>query len=115
MSETEPELVDAVKKWIHNDEKIKELQKELKTLKNAKKEYTTNLVKLMDEKNFSVLNLNNDSKIIHKKNKVKSGLSKKLLTTSLANFFKEGDDLNNVIQFIMAQRPEKITDDIAIK
>tara|TARA_B100001093_G_C26021726_1_gene674216 strand:- start:54 stop:395 length:342 start_codon:yes stop_codon:yes gene_type:complete len=109
------ELLVAVKNWIIVEEEIKELQSKLKTLKSNKKIYTKNLAELMNKKNIDGLNLNNDSKIVYKKQKVVGGITKKLLISSLSEFIKDNDDLDNIISYILSQRNEKYNDKIELK
>jgi hypothetical protein len=109
------ELLIAVKNWIGVEEEIKQLQSKLKTLKTTKKAYTKNLAELMDKKNIDGLNLNNDSKLVYKKQKTVGGITKKLLISSLSEFIKEKDDLDNIISYILSQRNEKYNDIIELK
>ena len=108
------ELVDLVKQWIQYDEELKAKKKEVKTLREKQKELTNSLSLVMDSKNIDGLNLNDKSRLIYKKQKVKGGLTKKLLNQTLAEFF-EDDELSGVIQHIMSQRTEKILNNIERK
>lgn len=109
------ELLDAVKKWISNNSKIKELQSELKILKLENKNYTRNLANIMNKGNIEGLNLNNDSKIICKKQKTLGGITKKILTSSLSEFIKDKSELDEIINHILSKRTEKIDDKIQLK
>ena len=109
------DLLVAVKNWIAAEEEIKELQSKLKTLKSNKKIYTKILAELMNKKNIDGLNLNNDSKLVYKKQKVVGGITKKLLISSLSEFIKESEDLDNIISYILSQRNEKYNDKIELK
>ncbi len=109
------ELLIAVKQWIGVEEEIKQLQSKLKTLKSNKKVYTKNLAELMNKKNIDGLNLNNDSKLVYKKQKVVGGITKKLLISSLSEFIKDSEDLDNIISYILSQRNEKYNDKIELK
>lgn len=108
-------LIDSVKKWITNNDKLEKLQKEVKLLKNKKKEYTEELVNIMSENNIDVLNLNNDSKLLHKKIKSKGGITKKILISSLSNYIDNEDDILDIVNVILSNRTEKINDSILIK
>ena len=109
------ELLVAVKNWIGVEEEIKQLQSKLKTLKNNKKVYTKNLAELMSKKNIDGLNLNNDSKLVYKKQKVVGGITKKILISSLSEFIKDNEDLDTIISYILSQRNEKYNDKIELK
>ena len=109
------ELLVAVKSWIAVEEEIKELQRNLKILKNNKKIYTKTLADLMDKKNIDGLNLNNDSKLVYKKQRIVGGITKKILISSLSEFIKDSDDLDNIISYILSQRNEKYSDKIELK
>lgn len=108
------ELVDLVKQWIQYDEELKAKKKEVKTLREKQKELTNSLSLVMDSKNIDGLNLNDKSRLIYKKQKVKGGVTKKLLNQTLAEFF-EDDELSSVIQHIMSQRTEKVLNNIERK
>lgn len=109
------ELLVAVKDWISVEEEIKELQSRLKTLKSNKKIYTKKLTELMNKKNIDGLNLNNDSKLVYKKQKIVGGITKKILISSLSEFIKEKDDLDSIISYILSQRNEKYSDKIELR
>ena len=98
------DLLVAVKNWIGVEEEIKALQGKLKILKASKKEHTKILANLMNKKNIEGLNLNNDSKLVYKKQKMVGGITKKILITSLSEFIKDADDLDKVIQEVASAR-----------
>ena len=109
------DLLVAVKNWMSVEEEIKELQGKLKILKGTKKEHTKILANLMNKKNIEGLNLNNDSKLIYKKQKMVGGITKKILIASSGEFIKDTDDLDKIINHILSQRNEKYTDKIELK
>ena len=109
------DLLVAVKNWMSVEEEIKELQGKLKILKTNKKEHTKILANLMNKKNIEGLNLNNDSKLVYKKQKMIGGITKKILISSLGEFIKDTDDLDKIISHILSQRNEKYTDKIELK
>ena len=63
--------------WITIDEKIKDLTKELKEARNQHKLATAALVSIMQSKDISGLQLNNNSKLIYSTRKIKSPLEVK--------------------------------------
>ena len=107
-------LKDVVTNWITIDEKIKDLTKELKEARNQHKLATTALVSIMQSKDISGLQLNNNSKLIYSTRKIKSPLSKKILFTALSEYFEE-DELTKVIDQILDKRPEKTMEKIERK
>ena len=109
------DLLVAVKNWIGVEEEIKALQGKLKILKASKKEHTKILANLMNKKNIEGLNLNNDSKLVYKKQKMVGGITKKILITSLSEFIKDADDLDKIIGHVLSHRNEKYTDKIELK
>lgn len=113
--ESTEELIDIVRVWVECDDTILELKEKIKKEKIKKNGITEKLMKMMNDKGFDCLQLNNNSKIQCKKNKVKGAITKKLLLSSLAEFFKEEDELNKVIDHIMAMRSEKVVDQIEKK
>lgn len=115
MGEGDEQLIEIVKQWIEIDEDLKGKQAEVRRLRTKRKELTAMLAKIMEEKNISGFNLNNDSRLVHKKQRVKGGITKKLLTDSLATLFTDEDEVKKILDFIMSQRTEKITSNIEKK
>ena len=115
MGEGDENLIEIVKQWIETDEALKEKQTEVRHLRTKRKELTTMLSEIMEEKNISGLNLSNDSRLVHKKQRVKSGITKKLLTESLTTLFTDAGEVKEILDFILSQRSEKITSNIERK
>ena len=114
MTEDE-KLKDVVTNWITIDEKIKKLQQEIKQARIDHKLATTALVSIMQSKDISGLQLNNNSRLIYSTKTVKSPLSKKVLLTGLADYFEDEDELNEAIKNILNKRSEKTMDKIERK
>jgi F0F1-type ATP synthase delta subunit len=114
------ELVNIIKEWIDNDEKVKELQTIIKEYKNKKKNLTTTLLSIMKTNEIDCFDINS-GKIVYCKNKTKASLNKKTLIETLEKFFKEKNNLNinidvNVISdFILNNREIKINENIKRK
>lgn len=114
MTSNQSELISIVKKWVKLDEELRLKKKEVKMLRDQQKEYTNTLSSLMDEKNIDGVNLNDESKLVYKKQKVKGGVTKKVLTQSLSEYFDD-DELADVIKHVLSQRSEKIQNNIERK
>ena len=113
---TKEVLVNKIKEWISYDDKIKNLQKQIKEYRTEKKELTDNLVDIMKTNEIDCFDINN-GKIIFCKNKVKTPLNKKTLLASLEKFFENNPDVNAVAvnEFILENRETKITENIRRK
>jgi hypothetical protein len=109
------ELIENVKGWLDIDNDIKGLQKALKEKRKEKKLYTTNLVDIMKTNNVDCFDIKN-GKLIYTKKKVKAPLSKKHLFNSLSNYFKNNKDvIEELGNYILNSREEKIKENIKRK
>ena len=97
------------------DEQIKNLLKEVKSLRNEHKLLTTELSSIMQSKDITGLQLNNNSKLVYSVKKLKSPLSKKLLFIGLADYFDDEEEINKVIENILNKRTEKTMEKIERK
>ena len=108
-------LIKNVKSWITIDNEIKELQKELKEKRKAKKNYTETLVEIMKNNEIDCFDMKN-GKLIYTRKKVKAPLSKKHLLESLSKYFKNNKEMINELgTFILNSRQEKIKENIRRK
>lgn len=114
MSSNQSDLINLVKKWIKLDEELRQKKKEVRELRDQQKEFTNSLSLLMDEKNIDGLNLNDESKIVYKKQKVKGGITKKVLLKGLTEYFDD-TEINTVIQNVLSQRSETVKNSIERK
>ena len=87
-------LVSTIKEWIHNDNEIKELQREIKVRKDKKKSISDKLVNIMKTNEIDCFDIN-DGKLIYTQNKVKTSLSKKHITSCLEKYFKNFGNTRN--------------------
>ena len=109
------ELINNVKQWITLDTEIKQLQKLAKEKRKEKQAYTESLVNIMRDNEIDCFDVK-DGKLIYTKKKVKAPLSKKHLLSSLGNYFKNNKDLiDELSQFILDSREEKIKENIRRK
>ena len=108
-------LIHNVKSWITIDNEIKEMQKIMKEKRKQKKAYTANLVNIMKENEIDCFDINN-GKLLYTRRTVKAPLSKKHLFNSLGKYFKENKDIIDELgQFILESREEKIRENIKRK
>ena len=113
---TKEVLVTTIKDWIGQDDKIKELQRQIKEHRTAKKNLTDNLVEIMKTNEIDCFDINN-GKIMYSKNKVKTPLNKKSLLNTLEKYFEDIPqvDASKVSEFIMDNRETKIKENIKRK
>jgi hypothetical protein len=111
------ELVNIIKEWIENDDKVKELQTIIKEYKNKKKNLTLSLLSIMKNNEIDCFDINS-GKIVYCKNKTKASLNKKTLIETLEKFFKEENnsniniDVNIISEYILNNREVKVNQNI---
>jgi hypothetical protein len=111
------ELVNIIKEWIENDDKVKELQTIIKEYKNKKKNLTLSLLSIMKNNEIDCFDINS-GKIVYCKNKTKASLNKKTLIETLEKFFKEENnsniniDVNIISEYILNNREVKVNENI---
>lgn len=109
------ELVNNVKNWINIDNDIKELQKVIKEKRKEKKLYTGKLVDIMKSNDIDCFDMKS-GKLIYSRRTVKAPLSKKHLLSSLSQYFKNNKDIIDELgQFILDSRAEKVRENIKRK
>tara|TARA_Y100001980_G_C14493820_1_gene270540 strand:+ start:698 stop:1045 length:348 start_codon:yes stop_codon:yes gene_type:complete len=113
---TKQELINNIKAWVYHDDKIKNLQQELKKCKLEKKELTNNLLNIMKTNEVDCFDIN-DGKLLLHKTKSKSSLNKKILLESLEKYFEKIPNVNTeeISDFILNNREIKITESIKRK
>ena len=106
------QLVENIKNWIISNEKIKDLQKEVRLLKKNKKIVEKNLMYLMKEGGVEEIDTNN-FKIIYSKKIVKKSITKKYLKAILAKYFNNNiEKAEEVENYIQNNREEVIRENI---
>ena len=109
------ELINNIKNWINVDNEIKKLQKNIKSLREEKKKFTINLVDIMKKNDIDAFDIN-DGKLLYTRNKIKTPLSKKHLISSISKFFDDDTTtIDNLCNFILNTREEKIKENIKRK
>jgi len=112
---TKEELINVIRGWVKTDNEIKQLQNTLKNKKNEKKEITEQLLEIMKTNEIDCFDINN-GKIMYTKTKSKQTVSKKLLLSTLSEYFKDDNDTAmQVANHILDSRGEKITESIRRK
>jgi hypothetical protein len=116
MGDTKQVLINSIKEWIIINSQIVSIQKQIKELKDKKKNISTLLIKIMETNEIDRVDINN-GKLLYKKTKVKSPLNKDYLTKMLDNYFKDNPDIdsNHICDFLLENRPIKENSVLVIK
>ena len=115
--ETKEQLINNIKEWIHYDNEIKKLKKEVKIRKEKQKKLTDDIVKVMKAKEIDCFDLN-DGKLIYSQSKTKQTINKQHIMNCLEKYFKENGDENmitDLTNFILENREIKIKETIRRK
>ena len=106
MSEQKQVLINTIKEWIAVEAKITNLAKQIKELRNSKKQLSGSLISVMENNEIDRFDIN-DGKLIYRKNKVKAPLNKDYLFKMLQDYFKDNPEIdsNHVSEFILENRP----------
>jgi hypothetical protein len=108
-------LKNNIKQWLLLDNEIKLLQKQIKERREAKKNYTQDIVDVMKQNEIDCFDVK-DGKLMYTKNKIKAPLSKKHLLSSLMLYFKNDTNMvKDVGEFILNSRQEKVKEHIRKK
>tara|TARA_B110000967_G_scaffold6733_1_gene6746 strand:- start:4842 stop:5195 length:354 start_codon:yes stop_codon:yes gene_type:complete len=113
--ETKEELVSHIKTWIQIDNDISILQKQIKDLREQKKNLTGELVNVMKSNEIDCFDINN-GKLMYSKTRVKKAINKSSLLLALKNYF--GENHKNVTELgehILNSREESIKETIRRK
>ena len=106
------ELVENIKEWLISDEKIKNLQKQIRLIKKNKKNLENNLMHIMKDNNLEQIDTNN-YKIIYSKKVIKKSITKKYLKNILAQYFNNNiEKATEVENYIQNNREEIIKENI---
>jgi hypothetical protein len=116
MGDAKQVLIQSIKEWIAINSNIVSLQKQLKELKDKKKNISTVLIKIMENNEIDRVDINN-GKLLYKKTKVKTPINKDYLTKMLDNYFKDNPevDSNHICEFLLENRPIKENSVLVIK
>lgn len=112
---TKEELINVIRSWVKNDNEIKQYQVALKEKKQEKKDLTNELVEIMKTNDIDCFDVTG-GKIMYTRTKTKQSVSKKLLLSTLSEYFKDdGETAAQVTNHILEARTEKITESIRRK
>ena len=114
---TKEQIVNNIKEWIHYDNEIKRLQKEVKIRKEKQKGLTDTIVKVMKAKEIDCFDING-GKLIYSQNKTKQTINKQHILTCLEKYFKDNGDENmitDLTNFILENREIKVKETIRRK
>ncbi len=110
------QIKEKIVKWIQYDNKISEIQKQMKLLKKNKKDLSDELTVIMREKNTDIFNVKNVGKIMYSKKEVKKGINKKYLSDVLNNFYSSNPTVaNELCNYILDNRETTIRENIQFK
>jgi len=114
--ETKEQLIGHIRRWIEVDNRIADLQQQIKQCREEKKNMSGTLVEVMKNNEIDCFDIN-DGKLLYSKSRVKKPLSKKALLTSLSNYFGEDNNemASDVGQFILENREETVKESIRRK
>ena len=113
--ETKEELVSHIKNWIQLDNNISTLQKQIKELREQKKNLTGDLVNVMKSNEIDCFDINN-GKLMYSRTRVKKPINKSSLLLALKEYF--GEDTKSVAEIgehILNSREESIKETIRRK
>ena len=95
---------DTIKKWVYLNKKQEELQKEITSIKNKKKELEKNIIPIVQVNNIQNKNISFDNNIVYFPiTKIYPSLTLKLITEALDE------------SFIDETKKQKILEQIALK
>jgi seryl-tRNA synthetase len=93
-----------VSDWINIDDKIRNVIKEAKELKEEKKKLENDILENMDNLNLLILDVGN-GKIRKNISKTKGALKEEIIKDSLFQIFKDDNQASQTTQFILDSRP----------
>lgn len=109
------EMITHIKKWIQYDNDIKQLQNELKTKKESRRQHTEQLVNIMKSNEIDCFDVNN-GKLLFSRTKVKTPLNKSQMVQALMEYFNNDEPrVRELEDRLMSARKEKITETIRRK
>jgi len=109
-------LVHTIKEWLSTNKKMNELQKQVKELREIKKQLSSTLMSVMENNEIDQFDINN-GKLVYKKNRVKGSINKDYLMKTLDSYFEKYPevDTEDVGNFILNNRPIKENQVLVIK
>lgn len=108
------EIVKNIKLWMQAEDEIKELQSIIKEKKKIKKESADILIDVMKQNELESFDLK-EGKLVHSQRKTKQSISKKFLQETLNSYFKEDSKAQEMTNYILDQRQDRIKDELKRK
>jgi len=99
------EFVQIVVKWLKADDKIKELSKQVKELKEEKKQYEEYILGEMKSSNQEILNMSSGGSIRRSISKTKGSLKQEYIKQILTEYTKDNNEANLITESLMNNRP----------
>ena len=114
--ETKEQLVSTIKEWVEIDNKMRELAKQQKVLRESKKDITKSLVDVMKTNEIDCFDLN-DGQLVYSKTTTKAPLNKKNLSLILLSYFGEQkmEQVEEITKHLLENREEKVREHVRRK
>lgn len=97
-----------VKTWLQLDDKVTELQQQIKAHRQQQKELTPLIIHFMNERNIQEIS-SNEGSIRFNVAKTRAGLSNKKLQSTISSYFNNDEKTKELIDHIMENREIKET------
>lgn len=108
------EIVDLVKKYIETDNKLLDIQRDARDLRKTKKEINDQLVEIMKNNDIDCFDVK-DGKLQYAQTKTRGSINKKYLLTVLSKYFDNNNKAEDITEYILENREEKIKESIKRK
>lgn len=106
------EFKQMIAEWISKDDEIKEINKELKDLKDDKKQLENYILSYMEKIDLGTLDIG-DGKLRRSVSKTKGALKHEIIQNSLVKIFNDVQKAHHTTKFILDNRP--INENIRLK
>ena len=94
--------------WVSRDDKIREINKHMKELKNEKKELEQSILKYMNDIDLNILEIGN-GKLRRSTSKTKGALKHDSIQNILMKLFNNVEQAHTTAKFILENRPTNET------
>lgn len=108
------EIVDLVKKYIDTDNKLIEIQRDARDLRKTKKQINDQLVEIMKNNDIDCFDVK-DGKLQYSQTKTRGSINKKYLLTILSKYFENDNKAEQMTEYILENREEKVKESIKRK
>lgn len=116
MSTEQEYMVYKIKQWLAVETKITELTKQIKELKNMKKDLNVDLLDIMKNNEIDCFDCKS-GKISYSRTNVKKSISKKYLSEILEKYYGKdnSDEAQELCEYIMQNRAVQVKENIKLK